>query len=148
MKDFNEMMADLDNSTNCKLVVTAGVIPASESDIGEVYVARVEKDDGTTRGVISFESMEVALGKAVAQIMFDDAAAQKKVDEEWEEEEEEDWEENEDEDEDYCGCYLCKKEAEKEKVTSIKSIKALKDAISDMGFDKAVSILEDINNNR
>lgn len=169
-RDFNVLMSDLNGTTREKLVVTTAIVPLEKEDCGcgcgcsctdsgeEVYAARVEMDDGQVRGVISHDSMESALGVAVAQAMADlDGECEEEEDDDYDydygEEEEEDFE---DEEESITETVqkavnkavediLKKLSAKEESHLSVRHITALKSAVDEIGFDRAVEVLEKLN---
>lgn len=168
-RDFNVLMSDLNGTAREKLVVTTAIVPIERecccsccgdcSEDAEVYAARVEMDDGQVRGVISHESMEVALGAAVAQAMSDLEAEE---DQEYEDqeydyqndysyEEEEEFEEEELEEtvqnavNKAVEAILKKLSKKEDGGLSTRHITALKATVDEIGFDRAVDLLEKLN---
>ncbi|MFA5048335.1 MAG: hypothetical protein WC516_04930 [Patescibacteria group bacterium] len=165
-RDFNVLMSDLNGTTREKLVVTTAIVPLEGGCCGcgeccddpEVYAARVEMDDGQVRGVISHESMEDALGTAVAQAMEDLEKLE-------EEDYSEDYDYDQDQDYDDDGCcggvdikktiqdavnkaveeVLKRLPRQEPQAVSTRHIAALKATVDEVGFDRAVEILEKLN---
>lgn len=163
-KDFNVLMSDLNGNTEQKLVVTTAIVPMEDGPQYEVYAARVEMDDDEVRGVISYDSMEVALGKAVAQVMADAEGEEEDecdcgcYEDEFDYDYDGDYDEDEEEPEDkkeVCKDVLNKAVEEilktlsqknRPKSLSTRHIEALKAAIDEVGFDKVINTLEKIDN--
>lgn len=168
-RDFNVLMSDLNGTTREKLVVTTAIVPLEKEDCGcgcgcyctdgdeEVYAARVEMDDGQVRGVISHDSMESALGVAVAQAMADLEDCEEEdsydCDYDYDEEEEEDYGDEEESVTETVQkavnkaveAILKKLSTKEESHLSIRHITALKSAVDEIGFDRAVEVLEKLN---
>lgn len=155
-RDFNVLMSDLNGTAREKLVVTTAIVPIERecccsccgdcSEDAEVYAARVEMDDGQVRGVISHESMEVALGAAVAQAMSDLEAEEDQEYEDQEEFEEEELEETVQNAVNKAVEAILKKLSKKEDGgLSTRHITALKATVDEIGFDRAVDLLEKLN---
>ena len=84
-EDFNTIFSELNDTAENKLIITTAIVPVEtneccgcggsccgvNTDSIEVYVARIEMDDGKVRGVISHDSMEAALNKTFEQVQRD-----------------------------------------------------------------------------
>jgi len=104
LKQFNELVSELYEAKEERLVVTEATIPLDidEESYYEIYVSRVEID-GKVCGAISYESMEDALERAT------------------------------------------KLSLSKQENVSVRHVEVLKATIDELGFDRAIALLESLN---
>jgi hypothetical protein len=116
MRTCDEVMEDLYAlGEDEELIVTAGVVKLDDADYYEVFAGRVELD-GKVFGVISEDSVEDALDRAAAKM--------------------EDYVLGGGEDDDWAN-----EEGPGDRV-SVRHIEAVRAVINEVGFDRAVALLE------
>jgi hypothetical protein len=101
VKNLEELLNELFEEYEERIVVTAGAVPIDDGDwSNEVYLARINLD-GDIKGAISYDSIEDALNQAMNMVLGDEYGP-----------------------------------------VDIRHIENFKDALDELGFDRAVALLE------
>jgi CheY-specific phosphatase CheX len=103
VKRFEELLNELFNEYEERVVVTAGAVPVQDGDWAEeVYLARINLD-GDIKGAISYDGVEDALNQAMNMVLGGEYGP-----------------------------------------VDVRHIENFKDALDELGFDRAVALLEQL----